>query len=159
MPSIPFSGSADTIPSRFTEEIPKEYLDEAAKENLEKAKMKQEKYLDHEYSRVESWLSSTFNEISESESMGGYSPRRAPSRIGIDASSFLKNVNIGKVVTKTNDTSVEVKEGDKVRHKKFGVGIVTSLTEDSDMKVAEIKFETAGMKRLIITGTTLEIIG
>ncbi len=148
-----------TIPSRFTEEVPKEYLDEAAKENLEKTKMKQETYLDREYSRVESWLSSTFNEISESESMGGYSPRRAPSKIGIDASSFLKNVNIGKVVAKDNNKGADVKEGDKVRHKKFGVGIVTSLTEDSDMKVAEIKFETAGMKRLIITGTTLEIIG
>ena len=91
--------------------------------------------------------------------MGGYSPRRAPSKIGIDASSFLKNVNIGKVVAKDNNKGADVKAGDKVRHKKFGVGIVTTLTEDSDMKVAEIKFETAGMKRLIITGTTLEIIG
>jgi DNA helicase-2/ATP-dependent DNA helicase PcrA len=91
--------------------------------------------------------------------MGGYSPRRAPSKIGIDASSFLKNVNIGRVITKENNNGSDVKVGDKVRHKKFGVGMVLSLIEDSDMKVAEIKFETAGMKRLIITGTTLEIIG
>ena len=101
----------------------------------------------------------TFNEINESESMGGYSPRRAPSKVGIDATSFLKNVNIGKVVTKDNSKGADVKEGDKVRHKKFGVGTIVSLTEDSDMKVAEIKFETAGMKRLIITSATLEVIG
>ena len=146
-----------TIPSRFTEEIPKEYLDESAVENLEKVQRKQERYLDNEYSRVESWLSSTFNEIAESESMGGYSPRRAPSKIGVDAAAFLKNVNIGKTVKQT--TSTDVKEGDKVRHKKFGVGIVTNINKDEDMLIAEIQFETAGMKRLMVSNTTLEVIG
>lgn len=70
---------------------------------------------------------------------------------------FLKNLNTNNF--KKENMSSTVKEGDKVRHKKFGVGIVTSINEEDSMTIAEIKFESYGMKRLIVSGTTLEVIG
>ena len=156
-----------TIPSRFTEEIPEDYLDEAAKENLETGRRKQEKYTDSEYAKVESWISNTFKSIDRVEDYsygGGYgnsyssSYGKKSSSVGIDAASFLKNMNVGSMVKKDVSSS-DVKAGDKVKHKKFGVGIVKTINTDDDMIVAEIHFEKFGMKRLIVTGTTLEVIG
>ena len=159
-----------TIPSRFTEEIPEDFLDEVAKENLDTNKRKQEKYTDNEYAKVESWISNTFKSIDRSEDYsygGGYgnsyssytsSYNKKSSSVGIDAASFLKNMNIGSMV-KSDATSSDVKAGDKVKHKKFGVGVVKTINNEEDMTVAEIHFEKFGMKRLIVTGTTLEVIG
>ena len=164
-----------TIPSRFTEEIPNEYLDESARENLELGRRKQEKYTDNEYAKVESWLSNTLNSMDNdsdysysssynssysSNSYGSYGRRAGASvssSVGIDASSFLKNMNIGSMTK--NESSTDVKVGDKVKHKKFGIGIVKNINSDDDMIVAEINFEKFGMKRLIVTGTTLEVVG
>lgn len=156
-----------TIPSRFTEEIPQDFLDEAAKENLELGRRKQEKYTDNEYAKVESWISNTFKSIDRVEDYsygGGYgnsyssSYGKKPNSVGIDATSFLKNMNVGSMLKK-DVTSSDVKAGDKVKHKKFGIGIVKKINTDDDMIVAEIHFEKFGMKRLIVTGTTLEVIG
>ena len=146
-----------TIPSRFTEEIPQEYLDESAKENIQTNKRKQERYTDNEYAKVESWISNALKGVGDNYSSFEYS--RPKSKVGIDATSFLKNIN-GSASTKIDTTQdVEAKVGDKVKHKKFGVGIVTQVTEDAEMKIAEINFERFGMKRLIVTKTTLEVIG
>ena len=158
--------TTSTIPSRFTEEIPGEFLDEAAKENVELGKRKQEKYTDSEYAKVESWISNTFKSIDRSDDYsygyeGSYSSSYArpnKSSVGIDAASFLKNINVGSVV-KEGANSTEVKANDKVKHKKFGVGIVKTITNEDDMTIAEISFEKFGMKRLIVTSTTLEVIG
>ncbi len=152
-----------TIPSRFTEEIPSEYLDEAAKENVAIGKRKQEKYTDSEYAKVESWISNTFRNINSNDdysygsSYNASYSKRASSNVGIDAASFLKNMNIGSVV-KSASTSADVKSGDTVKHKKFGIGKVLTINTEDDMIVAEINFEKFGMKRLIVTGTTLEVV-
>ena len=157
-----------TIPSRFTEEIPQEYLDESARENMSTNRRKQEKYTDNEYAKVESWISNTFKSIDRSEDYyygDSYSTtrsstygRKAASSVGIDASSFLKNINMGSSV-KSSSSSSDVKVSDKVKHKKFGIGIVKNINTEDDMTVAEINFERFGMKRLIVTGTTLEVVG
>lgn len=147
-----------TIPSRFIEEIPSKFLDENGIENKKQNERKQEKYTDNEYSKVESWLSHTYNEINDSETYGIYTPRRTQRKMGIDATSFIKNINTNSFV-KQEKNSGKVHEGDKVRHKKFGVGIVTSVTDEDNMTIAEIKFESYGMKRLIVSNTTLEVIG
>ncbi len=146
-----------TVPSRFVEEIPNEYLDEKSIDNKKQNEKKQEKYTDQEYSKVESWLSHTYNEIADSESYGIYTPRTKTKKVGMDATMFLKNINTNTF--KKESTSCKVQEGDKVRHKKFGVGIVTSISDEDNMVIAEIKFESYGMKRLIVSATTLEVIG
>lgn len=147
-----------TIPSRFIEEIPSKFLDENGIENKKQNERKQEKYTDNEYSKVESWLSHTYNEINDSETYGIYTPRRTQRKMGIDATSFIKNINTNSFV-KQEKSNGKVHEGDKVRHKKFGVGIVTSVTDEDNMTIAEIKFESYGMKRLIVSNATLEVIG
>jgi len=158
-----------TIPSRFTEEIPTEYMDEAAKENVAIGKRKQEKYTDNEYAKVESWISNTFRSIDNNDDYYSYGnsysnsysssfAKRSSANIGIDASSFLKNMNIGIKNTSTSESS-DVKAGDKVKHKKFGIGVVRNINTEDDMTVAEIQFEKFGMKRLIVTSTTLEVVG
>ena len=156
-----YGSTSYTIPSRFTEEIPKDYLDEAAKENLETNKRKQERYTDSEYSRVESWISNTFKSYGNAEDYSystSYTPQRTKASVGVDASTFLKNLNVGGVGKIDTKDNVEVKENDKVKHKKFGVGVVVKMTRDDDMTVAEINFERFGMKRLIVTSTTLEVL-
>ena len=158
-----YGSTTYTIPSRFTEEIPKEYLDESSIENLENGKRKQERYLDSEYSRVESWISNVFKDSKNDTTYDSYSyvskPRNEYSKVGVDAKSFLSSINGNRSNEDYSNDETNVKIGDKVKHKKFGVGIVTNITEDSDMKIAEIKFESYGMKRLILTSTTLEVIG
>ena len=154
-----------TIPSRFTEEIPEEYLDESAKENIELGRRKQEKYTDNEYAKVESWISNTFKSIDRNEdysydygaSYGSSYSKKTGSSIGVDAASFLKNMNVGSIIKKDASSS-DVKAGDRVKHKKFGIGTVQTISADDDMTIAEIHFEKFGMKRLIVTGTTLEKI-
>ena len=155
-----------TIPSRFAEEIPQEFLDEAAKENVAIGKRKQERYTDSEYAKVESWITNTFKSIDKTEDYSygnSYSTsygRNAKSSVGIDATSFLKNMNVGRLVNNNTTTQVaDVKTGDTVKHKKFGIGKVLNINAEDDMTIAEIKFEKFGMKRLIVTGTTLEVIG
>lgn len=154
-----------TIPSRFTEEIPSDYLDEAAKENVETGKRKQEKYTDNEYAKVESWISNAFKNIDSNDNYSydnSYSSsygRKAGANVGIDAASFLKNMNISSTMKNSSSQSTDVKAGDKVKHKKFGIGVVKNINEEDDTMVAEISFEKFGMKRLIVTGTTLEVIG
>ncbi len=48
-----------------------------------------------------------------------------------------------------NSAATDFKAGDQVVHKKFGVGTITSVTEDEGDYVLEIKFKRAGMKRLM----------
>ena len=43
-------------------------------------------------------------------------------------------------------------------HKLIQLRIVKNINSDDDMVVAEINFEKFGMKRLIVTATTLEVI-
>jgi len=45
--------------------------------------------------------------------------------------------------------------GDVVKHKKFGVGTITSVEEEKGDFKLEIHFETAGMKRLMASYANL----
>ena len=150
-----YGATSYTIPSRFIDEIPKEYLDGSAINNIENNKRREEKYLDSEYAKIEKYISSTFlNDDYVTSSKSSYN------KLGVDAKSFLNSLKNSKDTSfEKDESSNRLKVGDKVKHKKFGVGIVTNITEEENMIVAEISFESFGMKRLIVTNTTLEIIG
>ena len=69
------------------------------------------------------------------------------------AENFLK----GFSQTKPVDIS-EYEVGQKVEHKKFGIGTITKIEpEDDDLKV-EIEFERSGMKRLMAKYAGIKII-
>ena len=118
-----------SMPSRFVDEIPLElYQNKEKKDKIKKV------YNDDEYSRV--------NKAS----------------YGININSFLNSYKTQKT-TNNEDKDLSVFDvGVKVRHKKFGVGIICDIEkEDDDLKL-EIKFEQFGFKRLMAKYTPLDII-
>ena len=46
--------------------------------------------------------------------------------------------------------------GDRIRHTDFGDGSVTAVTGEGSKKVAEVQFDTAGRKRLLIKIAPIE---
>ncbi|MDD4494057.1 MAG: DNA helicase PcrA [Eubacteriales bacterium] len=65
----------------------------------------------------------------------------------IDLSEFSKGTQV-----------LNFSEGDKVRHKRFGQGVIKSAVKDGDDTVLEIIFEDTGMKRLLASLARLEKI-
>ena len=67
---------------------------------------------------------------------------------------------IGNKKTETNDNNSEyLKEfdiGQRVKHKKFGVGTVSKILGEGKNKTLEIIFDDFGMKRLIIEYAKLQ---
>lgn len=81
----------------------------------------------------------TINKINKSNSINSF---------GISADMYLKNI---RKSSNNEDFSKgkDLKVGDKVSHKKFGNGVITSLEKEKDDVKVEIIFETFGMKRLM----------
>ena len=71
------------------------------------------------------------------------------------AESFLANLD-KKKATPTDISNYKV--GQKVNHKKFGVGKITNLEAEGDDLKVDIEFEKAGHKRLMARFANLEII-
>lgn len=68
---------------------------------------------------------------------------------GRPAASFLNEV-------KKSSSGLSFSVGDNVEHKKFGVGIITSVEKESDDYKLEIQFKNAGMKRLMAAFANLK---
>jgi DNA helicase-2/ATP-dependent DNA helicase PcrA len=58
------------------------------------------------------------------------------------------------VVRDNGDLTLEV--GERIRHTDFGEGRVTSVTGEGSKRVAEVQFDTAGRKRLLIKIAPIE---
>jgi DNA helicase-2/ATP-dependent DNA helicase PcrA len=54
--------------------------------------------------------------------------------------------------------SSEIKDGVRVKHPKFGEGLVISISEKENSKTATIIFDSVGMKQLALDIAPLEII-
>ncbi|MDP4181374.1 MAG: 3'-5' exonuclease, partial [Bacillota bacterium] len=64
--------------------------------------------------------------------------------------TFPRTFNLTDVgAAKTQGAKIDFKVGDKVGHKKFGVGVITSMEKEKDDYKLEIQFENVGMKRLM----------
>jgi len=71
------------------------------------------------------------------------------------AESFLNNLNIKK----NEDIDLSIyKKGVKIRHKKFGDGIIDKVEEEDDDLKVDITFEKSGHKRLMARFAGLEIL-
>ena len=148
-----YGSTTYTIPSRFIDEIPKELYDEDAFENTTNISYnRHDTFLNNEFARASKMITSKVN-TSE------YSNERKQSKFGVSVDSFLKNITSSPNIVKSEVNSNNYKIGDKVRHKKFGVGIITNIEPEGDDNKLEINFETAGFKRLMANFTPLEIIG
>ena len=143
-----YGNTTYTIPSRFISEVPEKYFDELSMENVKSGKStRNETYNDREYGASQRKLNSSF--INKSSVSVDNSTYVDSASFGVDVASFLKNINIGQKVKSVDNDISWIKEGVKVSHKKFGVGVVKSAEPENDDVKVEIVFERVGMKRLM----------
>ena len=156
-----FGSTSYNPPSRFVGEIPSDLLD--GYHDAMSVKKSGDSFDDSPYSewsygkktnsygykyglssKAESHFASS-NEIKNINS--GYKFRTAE--------SFLANLD-KKKATPTDIGNYKV--GQKVNHKKFGIGKITNLEAEGDDLKVDIEFEKAGHKRLMARFANLEII-
>lgn len=153
-----YGSTTFSIPSRFIDEIPDKLLSADSIENKEtkgQSTSVSNPWLDNEYKRVETYIS-TRNRVNESIERKSTTPN-----IGVSVDSFLKNLaGAGATTTpKVNSaSSAKYKIGMEVKHKKFGAGIIENIEPEGDDFKLEIMFDGTGFKRLMANYTPLEII-
>lgn len=148
-----YGSTTYTMPSRFIAEIPEKLFDEESLDNISLRKRKSEKFIDREYSQVETVISR--NSYSSTIS--------SKAKFGLSVDNFLKNIS---GVSATNvDIAKEKKSanityftGMTVKHKKFGVGIIQKVEEEGEDLKLDIMFDKFGFKRLMANFTPLEVI-
>ncbi|HEY8589030.1 MAG TPA: UvrD-helicase domain-containing protein [Naasia sp.] len=131
-----FGDVSVALPSRYLQEIPAELID---------------------------WRQSP----GMATSRGGTQPRALNARrdsftggYGIpDAQPRVKTEWANKVTGTVRDNgSLELAAGDRIRHTDFGEGRVMGVTGEGPKRIAEVQFDTAGRKRLLIKVAPIEKI-
>lgn len=156
-----YGSTTYTVPSRFVSEVPDEDYSEKALDNKENGYNKtSSKYNDDEYGATQKFIR---NGGADSAFVfrNSFGKASRTSSIGIDVSSFLKNVNgvTNKIKVESDNSDIpEFEVGMRVRHKKFGDGQILTLDDSDDSLIAEIHFDRFGTKRLIVGSSTLEIL-
>ena len=150
-----YGSTSYTIPSRFIDEIPPELLSDSSLENKQKRKRKQERFLDNEYSRVNSFV------FDDNDSFAIQSKTISKPKIGLSVDAFLRNIAGSantNVNTASNIASTKYEIGMEVKHKKFGIGIIENIEPEGDDYKLDIMFDGSGFKRLMANYTPLEIL-
>ncbi|MCX8074938.1 MAG: DNA helicase PcrA [Clostridia bacterium] len=147
-----YGSTSYTIPSRFISEIPSHLYDEEVSSRVKQNINKVQSFLNKEYERSNSVASRIDASVK-------IAPKASTNKFGLSVDSFLKNVQgqTGTANTSLVDAS-SYKVGMKIKHKKFGVGIIEKIEQEGDDYKVEIKFETFGLKRLMANNTPLEIL-
>lgn len=149
-----FGMTTYSYPSRFIDEISCDLLDTISKNNVNNNRRKQEKYLDNEYKMAEDILSNY-----------SYGQRKIDSKsdnkttFGLSVDNFLKNITGNTTNVVREKKNVKYTVGMRVKHKKFGEGIIQKIEpEEEDFKL-EIMFDRHGFKRLMANYTPLDVLG
>lgn len=147
-----FGSTSYNAISRFISEIPSELL-----EGYEELKPeKQEEFNDSSY-KWEYGASKGGNvktyKLNDEINVG--TPQKEPQFAFRTAESFLNSLSSKK--NKEVDLS-ELKEGQKVFHRKFGEGIINNLEQEGEDLKLDINFDKFGHKRLMARFANLEII-
>lgn len=75
------------------------------------------------------------------------------------ANSQSKFVNVKNATPKASSASVsEVKEGNIIKHERFGIGKVITVSGDPDSRKATVEFENSGIKQLLLKFARFEVI-
>lgn len=141
-----YGNTSYSIPSRFIDEVSKDLFDESSVQNVDNRKQRSKPFLDDEYTKV--------NIFDEEIGTRAYS---VPN-IGISADNFLKNLGINNIKSQVAASSASYEVGMQVKHKKFGVGIISKIEPEGDDYKLEINFENYGFKRLMANFTPLEVL-
>ncbi|NSW91054.1 MAG: DNA helicase PcrA [Firmicutes bacterium] len=161
-----FGKTTNNMVSRFIEEIPEKLLEGFYRKN-------EDDESDNEYGRE------YFDEYEGGyykNKFGYYRNKYDKSYRGYNSDGYSDEKNTGNyklgknwknnaskkwefnTSNKGNAGNVDFKVGDKVIHKKFGKGIITSIEKDKDDYKLEIVFNGVGMKRLMAAYANLEKI-
>lgn len=141
-----------TMPSRFLTEVPEHLIEEKGK--------RKNSYLNNYFrsncnSQEKSEIQSKV--IYQSDYTIPKEKKYNDKTYGVSVDNFLKNMNLSKNISDKKDIS-KYTVGLKVKHKKFGIGVINKIEpEEDDMKL-EIMFESSGMKRLMAKFTPLDIL-
>ena len=149
-----YGSTTYTMPSRFVGEIPEELLTDTAKENSSLRKRKSEKYLDKEYSVVNSFIDNSYKSIKNNVD----NTIKSKPKFGLSVDTFLSNINSMPNKIDITARSFNYEIGMKVKHKKFGMGIIEKIEPEGDDFKLDIRFEKSGFKRLMANFTPLEVI-
>lgn len=72
-----------------------------------------------------------------------------------NGSNILHQRSLDSLLSQNQNSATNIKVGNKVRHEKFGEGVVSKI---SDKGIAEIDFELYGKKPLLLSKANLEVI-
>ena len=150
-----FGSTSHNMPSRFINEISASNLDgyEEAFENNGLYGLGQESDFEWKYGNKNKYL---FN---NSNSSNFYSQDSSSSlKFGRSAESFLTNLSSTRKIEHTDVDLSQYESGVKVKHKKFGNGIITKIEPEGDDYKVDIDFEKVGHKRLMAKFAGLEVI-
>ena len=166
-----FGSTSCNVISRFVKEMPEELLDGA--EDVFGGKS-QNGFDDTISRNGKVFNRETFGDSGYSWSYGNNNGNSSITKIGEVASTIKKSASNGIVsfgrtaesflsglANKAEKKSVDLSlynEGIKVRHKKFGEGIITKTEPEGDDLKVDIDFEKFGHKRLMAKFSNLEII-
>ncbi|MGN0159028.1 MAG: DNA helicase PcrA [Brotaphodocola sp.] len=123
--------------SRFVEEIPEELID----------MRKLEPRLGQSVSRSE--------RKGDEMSWNQRQKKLGVSKFGVETSS---NPGFGKAFTVSKPSSLDYSEGDRVRHSKFGEGMVQSIKDGVRDFEVTVEFDRAGVKKMLSTFANLQKI-
>lgn len=78
-------------------------------------------------------------------------------RTELPKSNFV-NVKIAKPKLSASGSSDSVVVGNRIKHERFGVGVVLDVTGDVDSRKATVEFENAGTKQLLLKFARFEVL-
>lgn len=98
------------------------------------------------------YASKTANFGSGSKGAGGSGLRRESTGGGLEKGTkagFGKNLGFGKTFTVQKAETLEYKEGDRVRHDRFGDGTVKKITDGARDYEVTVEFDTSGQRKMM----------
>jgi DNA helicase-2/ATP-dependent DNA helicase PcrA len=153
------------MPSRYLQEIPAELIDWRQSPGTANSRGgTQPRALNARREGIGSGFSSSSASSSFSSGGSGYGFSTGPSATAL-ARAARKAESAGKPKTEwANRVTGSVRDngdltlvpGDRIRHDDFGEGKVTSVTANGPKSVAEVQFEAAGRKRLLVKIAPIE---
>ena len=152
-----FGSTSHNMPSRFINEISANNLDgydEAFEDNT--SRLSQDFEFEWKYGNTNKYRVN--NRIDTDDRDTAFARNSAGMSFGRGAESFLKNLGTTRSVAKPNVDLSQYESGVRVKHKKFGNGVITKVEPEGDDYKVDIEFEKVGHKRLMAKFAGLEVI-
>lgn len=150
-----YGNTTYSFPSRFISELPEELLELQGEQNEANNILKRSEMFKNVNSKNTSNSFETENRVKSNIP----NKSNSKSKFGLSVDSFLNSFKSNNIVENTSENIKDkYKINMKVKHKKFGVGVIQNIEEEGNDFKLEIVFETAGFKRLMANYTPLDII-